>query len=521
MSAAKDNETQQNRTTSDTARKPHQTAQQKSEARSNLMYSAIVVLFLVVAAITVIWRSNIIQKSATAATIDEEKYTASEVSFYYQNAYYNFVNNYSYLISYFGLDTSLPLEGQPINETAAAMLGLEVGGTWHDYFLEQALNQIATIQTALNNAEAEGFTYSAGVQAQYDDSMAALKSVATASGLSTNQYLKNNFSSTMSEKVYSAELMRMFQFDDYMNAHMDSLTYTDEQMEEIYAADPNSYDKVSYKAVMISGTAESTTNDDGETVEPTEEEIAIAKGAAKDAADKMLRDYKASSSSNLASLADAYGDGATYSENAAMAYSGDALTEWLFATERQSGDSAVIESGSNYYVAVFNERYREEYETIDVRHILIQPAAGELSEDDEGYEDEQAQLKADAKAQADDILAQWQAGEATEDTFAQLAMEHSVDGSKYVGGLYTRVYQGQMVTTFEDWCFDSSRQVGDTGIVETPYGYHVMYFSGKNLPYWQTMIASTLEDEEYGTWYEGLSANSQIQQHDFGMKFVG
>ena len=35
-----------------------------------------------------------------------------------------------------------------------------------------------------------------------------------------------------------------------------------------------------------------------------------------------------------------------------------------------------------------------------------------------------------------------------------------------------------MVANFNDWCFDASRQPGDHGIVETEYGYHIMYFSG-------------------------------------------
>ena len=39
-----------------------------------------------------------------------------------------------------------------------------------------------------------------------------------------------------------------------------------------------------------------------------------------------------------------------------------------------------------------------------------------------------------------------------------------------------------MVDAFENWCFDANRNPGDTGIVETTYGYHVMYFQGENLP---------------------------------------
>ena len=44
------------------------------------------------------------------------------------------------------------------------------------------------------------------------------------------------------------------------------------------------------------------------------------------------------------------------------------------------------------------------------------------------------------------------------------------------GGLYTDIYEGQMVEEFENWCFDTSRQYGDTGLVRTTYGYHIMYF---------------------------------------------
>ena len=43
-----------------------------------------------------------------------------------------------------------------------------------------------------------------------------------------------------------------------------------------------------------------------------------------------------------------------------------------------------------------------------------------------------------------------------------------------------------MVKNFEDWCFDSSRSVGDTGIIETEYGYYVMYFIA-----WKTLLEGT------------------------------
>ncbi|MBO4473681.1 MAG: peptidylprolyl isomerase [Clostridiales bacterium] len=40
------------------------------------------------------------------------------------------------------------------------------------------------------------------------------------------------------------------------------------------------------------------------------------------------------------------------------------------------------------------------------------------------------------------------------------------------------VMLGQMVQEFEDWCF-AKHEVGDTGVVKTMYGYHVMYYVGQ------------------------------------------
>ena len=73
--------------------------QAKAEKRSNLLYSVIGVLFLVAVVACLIWKSNIISRSATAVTIDGEKYTAAEVSFYYKNVYRSFLQNNSYFIS--------------------------------------------------------------------------------------------------------------------------------------------------------------------------------------------------------------------------------------------------------------------------------------------------------------------------------------------------------------------------------------------------------------------------------------
>ena len=114
------------------------------------------------------------------------------------------------------------------------------------------------------------------------------------------------------------------------------------------------------------------------------------------------------------------------------------------------------------------------------------------------------------------ILDEWEAGEATEDSFAALAAEKTEDeGSKENGGLYEDVYPGQMVTAFNDWCFDADRKPGDTGIVETEYGCHVMYYSGdSDITYRTYKITEVLRTEAYNQWSEDLLANAVMTVGD-------
>ena len=534
MSASREKQTRQ-ANAGQTGPKTARAAQQrKEEKRSNLLYGLIAVVFAVVVIASAVWRSDLIPKMSTAVTIDGQKYSAAEVSYYYQSAYRNFVNQYSYFTSYLGLNTNASLRSQEISADTATMLGLEVpeaaegeegeeapvstGITWHEFFLDQALENMGVIQAGLKAADAENFGTPASVQAQYDDNMAALRSTAAASGISVSQYLKGNFGAGVTEKIYGEQLMNVLRFSAYSTAYQDSLTYSESELEEVYNADPNTYDHVSYESVSISGAAEGTTDADGNTQDPTEEESAAALQAAELAAQVILNGYE--DGKDLETLAEEH-DG-TYNNNESGSYSaGSVMSEWLYDTARKAGDSAVLSDGTVQYVGVFHDRFRDESPTIDIRHILVSLGTATLTEGDDGYAEEQAQLKSDAHAKAEELLAQWQNGEATEDSFAALAMKESADGSKYNGGLYTAVYQGQMVTEFNDWCFDASRQTGDTGVVDTQYGSHVMFFSGDNLNRWQAQAASALRDEAAVTWENGFKESVSVQRNESGLAHVG
>jgi peptidyl-prolyl cis-trans isomerase D len=92
------------------------------------------------------------------------------------------------------------------------------------------------------------------------------------------------------------------------------------------------------------------------------------------------------------------------------------------------------------------------------RHILTKVAAGA-----------DAKTDAAAKAKAEGILKQIQGGA----NFAELAKEYSDDpGSKDQGGELPFAKRGAMVPEFENAIF--TQKIGDTKIVKTQYGYHIV-----------------------------------------------
>ena len=157
--------------------------------------------------------------------------------------------------------------------------------------------------------------------------------------------------------------------------------------------------------------------------------------------------------------------------------------------------------------AAYNENgLTRDLSSVDVRHILVFPEGADNSTIRTETFPEEAW--AVGQEQANAILETYLAGDMTEESFAALANEHSADpGSNTNGGLYTDVMPGDMVPEFDAWCFDPARQVGDTAVVRTSLGFHVMYFSGSEV-LWPTYVFQDMQAE-----YQQELVNSALEKH--------
>lgn len=142
--------------------------------------------------------------------------------------------------------------------------------------------------------------------------------------------------------------------------------------------------------------------------------------------------------------------------------------------------------------------YKDIY-CINIRHILIK------------FGDSTQTAKDAAKAQAEALYDSFKRNP-TVDNFIALAKEHSADSSASAGGLIENVYPGQMVKNFEDWCFAEGRKAGDHGLVETEYGWHLMFFDGYTDKIYQR-AAQLYADAKHTEWLEELTKSSPLTDY--------
>lgn len=175
------------------------------------------------------------------------------------------------------------------------------------------------------------------------------------------------------------------------------------------------------------------------------------------------------------------------------------------ASGRKAGDATVVdkEDGSGSYVVVFLERSDNHYPVAQVRHILIKAAA----DADGNYTDKAKEI---AKNRAEELLAEFNAGDKSEESFAELAKDYSEDtGSAANGGLYDTVYKGATVEEFDKFCFEGHKKgdtaivYGETGTSSNGYaGYHVMYYVGEGDLYSNLLAKNDLVNTTVSQWLE-------------------
>ena len=450
---------------------------------------------------------------ATAATVGSHKLTPAMVNYFYKNAYSTMQEQYGDFMSYI-LDTNSPLDEQTYDAAA--------GEPWADFFTQQGLTTAAEVYTIADEAKANGYTLSEEEQATIDSQLTSLALYAAYSNMNRNSYIAAVYGTGCNEKSFREYLEVTTLARSYAQSINSGLTYTDADLAAEYEANPNDYDAVTYRQFLVSDAmfqtdSTDTEDDDAEAEAETlsdEELTALKEALASKMAAETQGDEQAfidqAYENCLESAKETYAeDSATLKENQLYSSLSTDVADWLFDAGRAEGDTTYIATDSVYYVLYFVSRSTNDYQLPNVRHILFSVS----DTTDETAMDE-------ARTKAEDVLTEYEAGDKTAESFGELAKEYTAASNGDEGGLYENIMPGQMVTEFNDWCFDESRQHGDTGNVETSYGVHVMYFDSFGNSYRDTLVENALRTADFNAWHDGVVGDNAYTTVPFGTKFT-
>ena len=496
--------------------------------------AVILVAGLVIAGTTMYKNSGIREKNTVAAVIGDYEINSVEMSYYYSDAiqsnYQDWSSTYgdalSLYMSLMGLDITQPLSQQTYSD----------GVTWADYFVDIALNSAKSSHVLYELAVAEGFTMTEDTKATLEDTMDLMPTYALLYGYDdADSYLRAMYGPGATMETYRAYAEKTALASDYYNAFIDAQDIDDAAIRAYEADHYNEYSSFSYANYTVSYShflTGGTTDEDGNTTY-TEEEKDAARAAAKAAAEAMpqsstveeLNAAIAALPENSSSLTEC----TTY-EDVLYSTLNTNVCDWMGDSSRKVGDYTLVanestttdENGeqtttiSGYTAYVFLGRNDNTEPLANIRHILVEFEGG--TEDENGNITYSEEEKAAALKQAEDLLELYKAGGETEDVFAELATANTDDlASSPSGGLYEDItpQQGVYVESFTNWAIDPNRVAGETGIIESEYGYHVMYYVGDDeLTYRDSMIRDEILDTTVSEWYDGIMASSEITEMD-------
>ena len=492
---------------------------EKKAAKSRLRWTIGSVLVAILLIAIILLNTGFVYKYTKALTVGDKSYSPAELSYAYANQYTGFLNNYGSYASLFGLDTSQGLAGLATQE--CSMLG--EGQTWRDYFLQGAQSNLQQVAALASYARANGIALDESELAQIDEDLASLSDAAKSYGYANaDRFLAAQYGTGVNTRLVRAMTLESSLASKALSTYSDSLEYSQDELDEYYASLEGGRDLFDYATYSVRAEALPVENSEteGETA-PTEQTLLEARMTAEaietayadgddidDPVERFNAAIEAEDDVGSASVRSGVSGGSL----------GD-LSDWLRDGAREAGDVSVIENsdGTGYTVVLFLAREDNHYPTVSVRHILIKAEA----DADGNYSDEAKQA---ALERINEIRAEYESGDKTEESFAALANRYSEDtGSNANGGLYENVYRGQMVQEFNDFCF-AGHNSGDIGVVYgesgSYAGYHLIYFVGEGELYSNVIAQSELKETALNDFLAEQTEGREPQLR-FWSKLVG
>ena len=468
--------------------------------------------------------------ASVVATVDGQKISIGMYDYYYASivSYYEQYASYGY----YSLDTTKDYSKQYTTDDDGNKI------SWQKFFETEALKEVEQITTYYSKALEEGVTLTSAQKKTIDKQISTLKDSASQNDVSLDQYIKANFGTYCSEDTIRIMLEQYYLSANYKGKFKSETKVTDNDVDKYYNDHKNDYKKIEfyYIASPYDATDDNSKNESIKTAEKIMAKMKDKKSVialVPEVYSSYIDSQVMSSMEQDSTLTEKKAREEavkSYESNVVTTVSGsdspfdDKMNTWLFSDDTKVGSKKyyIDESAGYIYIVLKTSKASvEEDETYTVRHILVAPESGSNSSSSTSekteYTDEQW---AAAKKKADSILDKFNKTDKSEYEFAKLAEQYSTDSASTssgsndsFGGLYESVTLGQMVPDFEKWSIDDSRKYGDTGIVKSDYGYHIMFFIN-DCPEYQSKIISQIKSDRLSNMID----KAEIKVHENAIK---
>lgn len=379
------------------------------------------------------------------------------------------------------------------------------------------------MENAADNAKQTFIMYHAATEAGFQPEAAdgivsyavsSIRTMANEYNLTADKYLVNMYGRGMTVGAYSDIIRKGFVAQEYESyLQQNEFKPTDEELESIYNTDPNAYQLATFQYYVVESVfAENA----------TEIEIEQANQSAHDQAAAIIAQASDSDSFREACKVHAGPERAAYFADGndptiAVDYSAEtaaqispALAEFVYASDRQSGDAVVID-GDGGSVAVYYVSSRiDETETVAFRSLIIEnDSAADVS-----LEDIQAGMQ-----KAINTANKYMSEISDEDSFVTYVKKYSDDNASIAsGGIVFGVTEADFATDTEldaysqalyDWLFAEERMVGDMVVVEAQGFVSLLYFTDRS-PAWKSALSEEIVNARYNQWTTSLENDGAI-----------
>jgi len=511
--------------------------QEQKEAKKLKTISVVFIAVMIVVAITAaavlivraVNNSGVIDRNTVAATVDDNEIDSLQMNYYYidyiQDFYAQWYAQYGDYTGMYMLASGLDMS-KPLNEQFQDQ---ENGVTWADYFLQEALARAKNDYALYNKAMEENYTLTKSEQLVAEYNIDELEYYAAMRGYSNvEKYIKALYGAGADLESFEKYNNIMVTATAYYNNHNSSLTFDDAAIREHGEEHFDKFSAFSFASYYVNTgyyLGEPIVNENGLTVY-TDAQKETARAAAESTAKKLVAAKNVEELNKAIAALDYNKDvtdvGCEINTDIPYASVPSAMQEWLSDKDRVQGDityvanelSSFDDAGNpttdvgGYYVVIYQGRNDNLRHLANVRHLLVKFEGG-TTDSTTGVITYSEDEKAAAKAEAEVLLESWKTGKATEESFIALVKEHSDDTTASTGGLIEDIHRdSNYVTNFKDWAVDSERKAGDTAVVESEYGYHVMYYVGDDpMTYREYLINEDLRAITQQEWFEDIVEN--------------